>query len=162
MKITATSIVVVLLLAGCSREPTLDVSGNWYFFHGGSFTLEQDGKRVSGTGYLVTDVLSTAAPDPHIPITAQGKIKRGRIVLTLETGTNTLKDVEYLPSISPKGNQRFLKCPQYLGLTLIPEGVDYFGHEILKPEFAELEKKRERSQQPDGAVTQEPARSAAP
>ena len=143
----------------CTR--TVNISGEWHFFRGGRFTLAQDGKNITGTGYLVTDNLPTATSDPHIPITAQGKIRRERILLTLETGTDTLKDVEFLPSISPKGSQRFLKCPQHLGLTLIPEGVDAFKHDILKPELAELEKKRESSQQPD-AVTQEPARSAAP
>jgi hypothetical protein len=100
--------------------------------------------------------------DPRIPITGQGRAHRGRIVLTLAIGANTLADVEFLPAKSPKGNQRFLKCPQHLGLTLIPEGVDPFKHEILKPEFTELEKKREGSQPPDGAVTQESAQSAAP
>jgi hypothetical protein len=162
MRNIMTAVGAVLLLAGCSSEPTLDVSGEWQFFHGGRFTLVQHGKKLSGSGHILTDNLPAGGSDFRIPLTASGKFHGESIVLTFECGTNTLKNLEFLPAISPKGNQRFLKCPQHLGLTLIPEGVDAFKHEILKPEFTELEKKRERSQQPDGAVTQEPARSAAP
>jgi hypothetical protein len=157
MKITATAIVAVLVLAGCSRQPTLDVSGKWYFFRGGRLTLVQDGRRISGTGHFPINPRPTEASPTRMPITAHGKVQGERVLLTLEFGTNTLEDVEFLLAISPTGNQRFLKCPQYLSLTLIPEGVDYFQHEILKPELTELEREREGSQQSDRAATSKPA-----
>ena len=150
MKVTATSIVVVLLMAGCARKPTLDVSGEWHFFHGGRFTLVQDGKKLTGSGHILTDNLPTGASDFRIPITAHGKLQGELILLTFECGTNTLRDLQFLPAISPKGNQRFLKCAQHLGLTLIPKGVDAFTHEILKPELTEPRVKREGSQPSPG------------
>jgi len=148
MKITATAIFAILLLAGCAREPSLDVSGEWYFYHfGGQFTLVQNGKNISGAGYLDNGNQNPPTPSPEIPITAQGKIRGDNILLTFKSGTNTLKDVAFLPTISPKGNQRYLKCPQHLGLSLIPKGIDYFKYEILKPEAIEQMKKLEGSQQ---------------
>jgi len=162
MKITATAIIAIVVLAGCSREPSLDVSGNWYFFRGGPLALVQDGRKLSGSGYFPIDNRPTAASPTSMPISVQGEVQGDRVFLTFEVGTTTLENVEFLPAISPKGDQHFLKCPQHLSLTLIPDGVDIFEHEILKPEFDELRKKRNCSQQPAGAVTQGPAQSADP
>ena len=89
MKVTATSIVVILLMAGCARKPTLDVSGEWHFFHGGRFTLVQDGKKLTGSGHILTDNLPTGASDFRIPITAHGKLQGERILLTFECGIST-------------------------------------------------------------------------
>jgi hypothetical protein len=53
MKITATAILAILLLAGCARKPSLDVSGKWYsYLNGGQFTLEQNGNDIYGVGYF--------------------------------------------------------------------------------------------------------------
>jgi hypothetical protein len=147
MKITATAILAILFLAGCARKPSLDVSGKWYFYSGGQFTLVQEGKNISGGGYLDNGNQNPPTPSPEIAVTAQGKIRGDHILLTLKSGTNTLTDVEFLPTISPKGSQRYLKCPQHLGLSLIPQGVDAFTCEILKPEAIEQMKKLEGFQQ---------------
>jgi len=148
MKITATAIVAILLLAGCARKPSLDVSGTWHFYSfGGQFTLIQTDNNISGAGYIDNGNQNPTTPSPEIPITAQGNIRGDHILLTFESGTNTLTDVKFLPTISPKGNQQYLKCPQHLGLSLIPKGVDAFKCEILKPEAIEEMKKREGSKQ---------------
>jgi hypothetical protein len=147
MKITSTAILAILLLAGCARKPSLDVSGKWYFYSGGQFTLVQADNNIYGAGYFNNGNQSPPTPNPEIPITAQGKIRGDNILLTFKSGTNTLADVEFLPTISPKGSQRYLKCPKYLGLSLIPQGVDAFTCEILKPEAIEQMKKLEGFQQ---------------
>jgi hypothetical protein len=148
MKLTVTAIFAIMLLAGCAPEPSLDVSGEWYFYlNGGQFTLVQTGNNIWGAGYIANDNQNPPTPSPEIPITAQGKIRGDHILLTLKSGTNTLTDVKFFPTISPKGNQRYLKCSQHLGLSLIPKGVDSFKCEILKPEFIEQMKKLEGFQQ---------------
>ena len=96
---------------------------------------------ITGTGTVKT------ATSDFVPIEFTGTVNGGIVLLTFDRGTNTSITLRYVPAVSPKGNIHFLKCPENLGRTLVPEGIEPFNYDILKPELIEQAKKWKNPQQ---------------
>jgi hypothetical protein len=96
MKITATAIVTVLVLTGCSRQPLIDVSGEWYFFRGGSMGFI--GIRISGL---------SQAEDGLLTMTYRHRdYGSGRLTIDEKTLRPLKKPIAVIPQYPKALNQR--------------------------------------------------------
>jgi hypothetical protein len=141
------AIALVLLLmvsAGCSRNPVTDISGKWYAFNGPRMTLEQNRHSITGTGEI-----STATSGP-LPLTVKGSFKRDILSIVLDIETRGQFPIEYELITGSDGITPILKCLQHSGRSLFPE----ISHEVrnidMLREITKKERQQESSQQKSG------------
>ena len=143
MRATFIATLLLMLVLGCARQPP-DIAGDWTFVAGGRLSLTQTGSKVKGNGVW--------GDNPPTTIAVTGRVASDQMTFVITPPQRPTVTFHYDLSISPKGNQRFLKCREWIGGSLIPAGINYWEYDILKKKMTELRKGTEGSQHPAAHV----------